>query len=219
MIKRMNIDGDYFFEDNHYRIAYQVCFDYIVFDTSLLKEEIIAHIQCCFEWYPYCLYIQTKKERINNPKPLPIVKMELEDIYVEQLTINEDKLNQVSRWIKEPRDVVVSLVKIDSIYVCNDGYSRLMRAYQLGYPYVYGFIEEANDFVYTCRTKEMKKEKAQEYLRKKYVSHIDMLSVLEAGASIVQSDLQGVMLKTMDQMYMLSCEDEQLAKAWIADIE
>lgn len=74
-----------------------------------------------------------------------VVKMMINDIVPEQLSVDKNKLNIVDSWIESPEDIVVSCVRIKDKVVCIDGHSRLVAAYLKGYEYVYVHIDENAD--------------------------------------------------------------------------
>jgi len=151
MLKRVNKDGKFYFKTREQYIDYTVYFDYIEIHTVINTEVLNEVVEECWYWYPYVSYIKIKEEIIKNKNKKSVFKVRIDDIVVEQLTVDENKLRQVSCWIKEEKDIVVGLVQIDDNYVCIDGYSRLMQAYLLEFKYVYAYLEESSDFIRICR--------------------------------------------------------------------
>lgn len=90
-------------------------------------------------------FVRESKWVFEVKDALDVFKINIEDIKVEQLTVEEDKFLMASSWIKEPKDIVICCIRIDDRVVCIDGYSRLMVAYKKGFKYVYAFLDKDGD--------------------------------------------------------------------------
>lgn len=73
-----------------------------------------------------------------------VFKIDINDIVLEQLTVDKAKLDRACSWIEKPEDVVVTCVKIDNKIVSIDGHSRLVAAFNKGFKYVYVHFEPEN---------------------------------------------------------------------------
>ncbi|MGL4337976.1 MAG: hypothetical protein ACRCST_13865 [Turicibacter sp.] len=93
-------------------------------------------------------WIKTNENRVS------VKKLNINDIHIEQLTVDQEKLNDVNSWIQKPEDIIITCVYFKNKPLCIDGYSRLVAAYQKGYEFVYGYFEEADEnsmkFYETC---------------------------------------------------------------------
>lgn len=119
------------------------------------KEVMNGLIEEFTYWHPFIRKLHFSDLIENKLKPqnnilhfknaCSLYKMNLEDIIPEQLTVSQDKIDKVNRWIKTPEDVVVCTVEIDDNVVCIDGYSRLISAYLKGFKSVYIYNDEVED--------------------------------------------------------------------------
>lgn len=101
-------------------------------------------------WNPFIKRIKYQAEVFEIDKNVKLIKIPILKIRVEQLTVNQAKLDNVSKWVKKPEDVIINVVEINDQFVCIDGYSRLMAAYLKGFDYIYYFNEiddyDPNDY-------------------------------------------------------------------------
>jgi ribosomal protein S18 acetylase RimI-like enzyme len=68
-------------------------------------------------------------------------KIDINRIQPSQLTINRNKLNRVSAWIKEPQDIVIPVIKLQNELVAVDGHTRLTKAVMNGFTHVFAYYE------------------------------------------------------------------------------
>jgi len=127
-------------------------------------EVLTGFIDEMMYWNPYLkqidISILTKEELIDfkssssynfngnqmmTNSNINVIKVLLKDIIPEQLTVDENKLLDVRKWILKPEDIVVSCVEIEDDYVCIDGHSRLVEAYLRGYEFVYIHLDKVSD--------------------------------------------------------------------------
>lgn len=77
----------------------------------------------------------------RNHSAAEIFKIDIDRIQPSQLTINLNKLNKVSAWIKEPQDIVIPVIKLQNQLVAVDGHTRLTKAAMNGFTHVFAYYE------------------------------------------------------------------------------
>lgn len=128
-------------------------------DNSLLK----LFIEKILFWNPYVKNIVYKKSSVGlnkeillengfiekiieyryaNPNPLKLYKLNMEEIKISQLSVSEEKVERVSRWIESPKDIIVNLYSLDNNIICIDGNSRLVAGYNKGIKDIHGYFTE-----------------------------------------------------------------------------
>lgn len=136
-----------------------ISFHHSIQDKSTLFAAFINEL---FYWNPYITEIIAGNDIISssilnnygfkkykrwiykNKKASRIVKLSIKSIVPEQLTVNIEKVKNVSTWIKSPSDIIVGFVYINGSPVVIDGYSRLTAAYYKKYNYVYGYEDKSD---------------------------------------------------------------------------
>ncbi len=70
-----------------------------------------------------------------------LFRIDINSIQPSQLTVNINKLERLSKWIKKEADIIIPVIKIKDNIVAIDGHTRLLRAHQLGFQYLYAYYE------------------------------------------------------------------------------
>ena len=91
---------------------------------------------------------------VKEYPPVKRITLSLAEIQPSQFYVDRDKINAVSSFIREPRDIIIQVMPFEGRYVSLDGHTRLYYAYLQGWDtvraveetsddYIYGFVEEA----------------------------------------------------------------------------
>ncbi len=81
-----------------------------------------------------------------------IIEIDILDVLPEQLSVDQNKVDDAMTWINTPEDIVVCCVKLGDRTVCIDGYSRLIAGLRKGIKKVYVYYDQIEDlsFYETC---------------------------------------------------------------------
>lgn len=146
---------------------------FVINDELLCEVEIIGNFEAVirgeveefydeiideFRFYAehICRFYNEKNELIKAFEPLELFHVRMRDIQPSQFYADEDKVEAVKSFIREPDDIIIPLIKDGESYISLDGHTRLAVAVELGYEYVLGFLTESNEYVLAF-AKEAKK--------------------------------------------------------------
>lgn len=135
-------------------------------------EEFYNEIMDEFRFYAehICKFYNEKDELIKAFKPMDLFQVRMEDIQPSQFFADEDKIEAVKSFIREPDDIIIPLIKEGERYISLDGHTRLATAVELGIECVLGFLTESNEYVLAF-AKEAKKRGVNTPYDLKRVSH------------------------------------------------
>ncbi|WBW99655.1 hypothetical protein [Oceanirhabdus sp. W0125-5] len=89
-----------------------------------------------------------RKEKLyiySNPNPSEIFKIKLAEVCPSQLTVEKNKLNQLSEWVKSSEDIICTFIKINGKSVCIDGHTRLVYSFLNNFKFIYGIYSKDCD--------------------------------------------------------------------------
>ncbi|MGF7059514.1 hypothetical protein [Brassicibacter mesophilus] len=126
-------------------------------------ETIIAFVDEILYWNPFLKTISCTYGEIYNDNPVKVKKISIESIRPSQLSISEEKLSNVSSWLKSEDQVVIPVINSNDKYVATDGHTRLVQAVINGYKEVYIYMDNDanpdtyNSFINWCEAENIMK--------------------------------------------------------------
>lgn len=162
---------------------------FVINDTILCEVEIVGTLEAVihgeieefydtlideFRFYTehICRFYNEKKELIKEFEPKKLFFVALKDIQPSQFYVDEEKIEAVKSFIREPKDIIIPLIKDNGQYISLDGHTRLATAVELGFGEVLGFCTEINEYIYAFANEAKKRGIHTPYDLKK-VSHAE----------------------------------------------
>ena len=119
-----------------------------------------------------CRFYNEKKEVIKEFQPKKLLAVALRDIQPSQFFVDEEKIEAVKSFIREPKEIIIPLIKDDGRYISLDGHTRLATAVEFGFEEVQGFCTEAGEYIFAFANEAKKRGICTPYDLKK-VSHAE----------------------------------------------
>lgn len=86
-------------------------------------------------------------ELVRNFNEISIFDIEIKDIQPSQFFVDKDKIEAIKSFIRNEKDIIIPLVKINDSFVSLDGHTRLYYAVSKKYSKVKGYLTEAGDYI------------------------------------------------------------------------
>ena len=77
-----------------------------------------------------------------------VFTVSLDQIQPSQFFVDEEKVAAVSKFIRQPNDIIVQVLPFEGRYISLDGHTRLYYAVMNGWKSVRGVVETSDDWVY-----------------------------------------------------------------------
>ncbi len=94
-----------------------------------------------------CFYHENKEVIKEYPKA-EIIGLELDQIQPSQFYVDVSKINAISTFIHDPRDIIIQAMPHEGRYISLDGHTRLYYAVMKGWNRVRAVLETSDDWVY-----------------------------------------------------------------------
>lgn len=79
---------------------------------------------------------------LKEYEDVEVFDLPIGQIQPSQFYVNQEKLQAVGSFIREPEDIVIPVLEQEGRYVSADGHTRLYLAHQRGYDHVRAFLEK-----------------------------------------------------------------------------
>lgn len=116
---------------------------------------------------PHIVRFYDQEHAVIAKYPAPdLLEIELDKIQPSQFYIDEEKLEAVETFIRDPEDIVIQLIPYGDRFISLDGHTRLYLAVRNGYKTVKAVMSETDDWVWVF---------VEEAQRRKIFSPKDMI--------------------------------------------
>lgn len=80
--------------------------------------------------------------------PVPILKLNLEDIQPSQFYVDEDKISAIRDFIRAREDIIIQVLKHGERYIALDGHTRLYYAVRMGWTEICALEADSDDYIF-----------------------------------------------------------------------
>ena len=139
--------GAYLIDDEPYEI------EIINKDSAVVRGMDAAFFHELIEYFrfhaPHVIFFYDIDGKLIKEYPHPdLVKIEIEKIQPSQFYIDEEKVEAVSSFIQDEKDIIIQAMPWNDRYIALDGHTRLYLALKMGYESVYAVLTESDDWVW-----------------------------------------------------------------------
>lgn len=85
---------------------------------------------------------------VKEFSPVPILKLNLEDIQPSQFYVDEDKISAIRGFIRAGEDIIIQVRKHGDRYIALDGHTRLYYAVRMGWTEVCAVEADSDDYIF-----------------------------------------------------------------------